>query len=132
MADDRTERATPKKREDARKRGQVAKSTDLNGALVLLAGLLAVSLLAPRTVGVAEDALRSGFANVAHPQQLMSAAGLGELFAATMRTFLLGVGPVAAVCLVAGVLANVAQSGIRPATQAPKPDPRRLNPVAGA
>jgi flagellar biosynthetic protein FlhB len=131
MADDRTERATPKKRADARKRGQVAKSTDLNGAVVLIAGLLAVSLLAPHTVGVAEDALRDGFANVAHPQALMSAAGLGELFTATMRSFLLGVAPIASVCLLAGVLANVAQSGLKPATHALKPDPRRLNPASG-
>jgi flagellar biosynthetic protein FlhB len=132
MADDKTERATPKKREEARRRGQVAKSTDLNGAIVLIAGLLALSLLAPHTVGVAEDALRSGLANVAHPQELMSAAGLGELFTATMRSFLLGVAPIAAVCLAAGVLANVVQSGIKPATHALKPDPRRLNPLTGA
>jgi flagellar biosynthesis protein FlhB len=132
MADDKTERATPKRREDARKRGQVAKSTDLNGAIVLIAALLAISLLAPHTVGVAEDALRSGLANVAHPRELTSAAGLGALFSATMMSFLLGVGPIAAVCLVAGVLANVAQSGIRPATHALRPDPRRLNPMTGA
>jgi hypothetical protein len=32
MADDKTEKATPKKREEARKKGQVARSPDLNGA----------------------------------------------------------------------------------------------------
>ena len=32
--EDRTEKATPKRRNDARKKGQVAKSTDLNGAVV--------------------------------------------------------------------------------------------------
>ena len=37
-AHDKTEKATPKKREEARKKGQVAKSPDLNGAVVLLAG----------------------------------------------------------------------------------------------
>ena len=30
----RTEKATPKKREDARKKGQVAKSTELNTAVL--------------------------------------------------------------------------------------------------
>ena len=34
---DRTEKATPKKRDDASKKGQVARSMDLNGAVVLLA-----------------------------------------------------------------------------------------------
>jgi len=131
MANDKTEKATPKRREEARKRGQVAKSIDLNGAVVMIAGLLAISLFAPHTVGVAEDALRDGLANVARPQQLMSAAGLGALFSATVKAFVLGVAPVAAVCLVAGVLANVAQSGIKPATHALVPDPKRLNPAAG-
>ena len=40
---DKTEKATPKKREEARKKGQVAKSTDLNGAIVLLVGLFALA-----------------------------------------------------------------------------------------
>jgi flagellar biosynthetic protein FlhB len=132
MATDKTERATPKRREEARKRGQVAKSVDLGGALVLLAGLLAISLLAPHTVATAERALRDGFANVAHPQDLMTATGMKALFAATIRTFALAVAPIAGVCLAAGVLANVAQTGIKPATQALKPDPKRLDPLSGA
>lgn len=131
MAGDKTEKATPKRREEARRRGQVAKSTDLNGAVVLIAGLLAISLLAPHTVAVAEGALRDGLAAAGRPQQLMSAAGLGELFSATVRSFVLGVAPIAGVCLAAGVLANVAQSGIKPATHALKPDPGRLNPLTG-
>ncbi len=131
MAADRTEKATPKRREEARKRGQVAKSTDLNGALVMLACLLALSLLAPRTLSLGESALREGLANAASPQRLMSAAGLRGLFDATARSFALGVGPIAAVCLAAGVLANVAQTRGRPSPQALVPDPKRLNPVSG-
>ncbi len=132
MANDKTERATPKRREEARKRGQVAKSVDLNGAVVMIAGLLALSLLAPHIVAAAEGAMREGLANVARPQQLMSAAGLQELFLSGMRTFLLGVGPVAGVCLIAGVLVNVVQTKGKPSPQAMKPDPKRLNPVSGA
>ena len=131
MANDKTEKATPKRREEARKRGQVAKSTDLNGALVMLAGLLSLSLLAPHTMQTAEDALRQGLANVASPQRLMSAAGLRGLFQATATSFALGVGPIAAVCLATGVLANVAQTRGKPSPQALIPNPRRLNPVSG-
>lgn len=129
---DKTERATPKRREEARRRGQVAKSQDLNGALVLLAGLLALSMLGPHVIGIMESSLRDGLAAIARPQELMTAAGLGQLFSSTLKAILLGVAPVAGVCLVAGVLANVGQSGLKPATQAMKPDPRRLNPINGA
>lgn len=132
MANDKTERATPKRREEARKRGQVAKSMDLNGAVVLIASLLAVSLLAPHTVGAAEDALRTGMANVAHPQQMMSAAGLGQLFTSTLKDLVIGIAPIAGVCLLAGIVANVAQTGGKPSPQAMRPDPKRLNPLTGA
>ena len=39
-AGDKTEKATPKKRQEARKKGQVAKSQDINGAVVMLAVML--------------------------------------------------------------------------------------------
>ncbi|MDD2619650.1 MAG: flagellar biosynthesis protein FlhB [Syntrophomonadaceae bacterium] len=39
---EKTEKATPRRREEARKKGQVFKSTDLNSAVILLAGSLAV------------------------------------------------------------------------------------------
>src|ERR687889_108848 len=44
-AHDKTEKATPKKREDARKKGQVAKSADLNGASVV--GAIVAAALVP-------------------------------------------------------------------------------------
>lgn len=132
MANDRTEKATPRRRDDARKRGQVAKSTDLNGAVVLIAGLLALSFLAPHTVHTAEGALREGLASIAQPQRLMTAAGLRDLFTATVKSFALGVGPIAGVCLVTGVLVNVAQTRGKPSPEALKPNPQRLNPVSGA
>lgn len=128
---DKTEKATPKRREEAHKKGQSAKSQDLNGAVVLMAGLLAISLLAPRTTGVMDAAMRDGLTRAAHPDQLMTAAGLSALFATTAKSLLLGVGPIALVCVLAGVVANLGQSGLKPATQALKPDPKKLNPMSG-
>ena len=48
MAENRTEKATPKRLEEARKKGQVARSADVNGAVVLMAGLLALSAFGPK------------------------------------------------------------------------------------
>ena len=131
-AGDKTEKATPKRRDEARKKGQVAKSQDLNGAVVLMAGLLAMSLLGPHIVGQMDAAMRDGLARAAHPQSLITAAGLSELFAVTGKSVLLGVGPIALVCMLAGVVANLGQAGLKPATQALKPDPKKLNPINGA
>ena len=39
---EKTEPATPRRRKEARERGQTAKSVDLNGAIILLAAFLAL------------------------------------------------------------------------------------------
>jgi flagellar biosynthetic protein FlhB len=129
---DKTEKATPKRRQEARKKGQVAKSQDLNGAVVLLAGLLALSLLAPHVVGTMERSLREGLASISEPRRLVTGAGLGALFSATLKSVVAGVAPIAGVCLLAGIVANLGQVGVKPATHALVPDPKRLNPAAGA
>lgn len=131
MADDRTEKATPKKRDEARRKGQVAKSQDLNGAVVLLASLFAMSLLGPRIAGAMATSMREGLTSISRPQEMLSGAGLGQLFSSMMHTLLLGVGPIAGVCMAAGVVVNLGQVGIKPSTHALIPDPKRLNPVAG-
>ncbi|KAB2860699.1 MAG: EscU/YscU/HrcU family type III secretion system export apparatus switch protein, partial [Exiguobacterium chiriqhucha] len=47
FAGEKTEKATPRKREDSRKKGQVAKSADLTGAFALFAMFLMLSFLGP-------------------------------------------------------------------------------------
>lgn len=47
MSEDRTEQATPKRRENAARRGQIVQSRDLSSALVFLVLALLVSLLGP-------------------------------------------------------------------------------------
>jgi flagellar biosynthesis protein FlhB len=131
-AGERTEKATPKRRDEARRKGQVARSVDLNGAVVLTAGLLGMSLLGSHVVGVMQSSLRDGLAGIAEPQRLMTGAGLSRLFSTTARSVLLGAGPLVAICAAAGIVANVGQVGLKPATKALVPDPKRLDPMAGA
>ncbi len=49
-----------------------------------------------------------------------------------VSTIALGVGPIAALCLGAGLLAGAAQVGFRPHPQALKLDFKRINPLSGA
>ncbi|MBW1888812.1 MAG: EscU/YscU/HrcU family type III secretion system export apparatus switch protein [Deltaproteobacteria bacterium] len=44
--EDKTEKATPKKREESRKKGEVAKSRELPSVAVLLAGIITLLLFA--------------------------------------------------------------------------------------
>ena len=128
---EKTEKATPKKRDDARKKGQVAKSQDLNGALVMLAGLLTLGVAGGAIAGRMQDVLRTALVQTASPD-VVGAAGIGTLMLDALKATGLAVAPVAAACLVAGVLASVLQVGLKPSLKAAAPDPKRINPLQGA
>jgi flagellar biosynthetic protein FlhB len=130
--EDRTEKATPRHRKRAREKGQVARSPDLSGALVLTAGILAVAMTAPRTMSAGGEVFRSILADIAHPGAATTAAGLNGLMHTALQTILVAVAPVAGTCLCVALVSGAAQSGIRPAAQGLKPDFRRLNPASGA
>jgi len=129
-AGDKTEKATPKKRSEARKKGQVAKSHDLNGAVVMFAALFALSATAPHLVAVLQSSLRDAFALIATPD-VVNGSGLGPLVSAQAKAASLAAAPVIFTCVAAAVLINVIQVGGKPHVQALKPDPKRLNPISG-
>lgn len=133
MADaDRTEKATPKHRNEARKKSPPPKSSDLNGAIVLLAGFVAVLALGGTIVSSAAGAMRSAFGAIADPRIVTSGAGLHSLMELILTVMLAAVAPVAAVCVAAGVISNVAQVGWHPSLSQLAPRFSRINPVAGA
>ena len=45
--DERTEPATPRRKQESREKGQVARSQDLSAAVLLLAGMLILRLVGP-------------------------------------------------------------------------------------
>ena len=113
MAENKTEKATPKKRADARKKGQVARSMDINGAAVLLAALLALSATAPKMMEHCRLAMLQVFSLMRTPQ-VVTEEGIGTLFWLVGKHVALAAAPVMFACLVAGVLAGVAQVGLKP------------------
>jgi flagellar biosynthetic protein FlhB len=131
MANDKTEKATPKKRDEARKKGQVARSMDLNGSIVLLAALLALSAFAPMMMRRMTEATRDLLGLISQPETV-GADTMPEIFGIVGSAWLYSIAPIAAVCLVAGLLVSVGQVGFKPSPQALKPDPKKLNPLSGA
>ena len=126
--ENRTEKPTPKRRGEARKRGQVARSADLQGAVVLLVALLALSAFGPALAARLEETLRAFLAATATPDVVRN-GGLGALLGPALASAALAVAPIALACLAAGVAASTAQVGLKPSAQALKPDPRRLDPL---
>jgi flagellar biosynthetic protein FlhB len=130
MAGEKTEKATPKKRGEARKKGQVARSTDLQGAIVLLAGIVALGAAGPGLVQRMGDVMRGAITQISSPD-IVSKKGIGVLMSSAGEAALLAVAPIALACMLAGVLTSVGMVGFKPSTKALKPDPKRLNPVSG-
>src|SRR5947209_7222277 len=130
-AAEKTEKPTAKRRGEARQRGQVAKSQDLNGAAVLMAALFALSAYAPQMVQLIAGQMRQTLALMATPQ-VVTAHGVGEIMMSAGKTIATVVGPIALVCAAVGLVSNVAQVKWKPSLKIVKPDPKRLNPLTGA
>src|SRR4051794_3813743 len=130
MANDKTEKATPKKKDDSRKKGQVAKSADINGAAILLAGLIALSAAGPKAMEQMKLAMAQVIGLMAHPQ-VVDKQGIGTLFMMVGQHVGLAILPIVGTCFVAGLLASAGQVGLKPTPQAIKPDFKKLNPAAG-
>ena len=133
MADEQeTERnypATPRRLEQARERGQVARSRELTTAAVALAGAMALSSLGPALFVRCSDILRSGLtldrgAAFDADRMLHALAGLAE-------TSLWAILPVLAVTIAATIGAPLLLSGWIFSSQAFLPDWNRLNPLRG-
>ena len=130
-ASDKTEKATPKKREESRKKGQVAKSADLNGAVVLLAGLFTLAATGPSIVGHCQDAMHDMLLLGADAPDVVQRASIGAVILSVAKEVGMSVAPVAFACCLAGIVANVAQVRFRITPEAVKPEFKKLNPVSG-
>jgi flagellar biosynthetic protein FlhB len=130
MAENKTEKATPKKRQEARKKGQVARSQDINGAVVMLASVLALSAFGPGMWRRMADATVAILDLIKQPS-VVDRKGIGQLFMEVGGHMLGGFAPILIVCAVAGLMANVLQVGFKPSFQALKPDFKKLNPAHG-
>ncbi|WP_026911696.1 flagellar biosynthesis protein FlhB [Patulibacter minatonensis] len=131
MSDDKTEKATPKRENEAREKGQVARSTDLNGAVVLLVGLSVLAMLGPRMVAEMKTMMTDGFVLAGHPDAMDSQEDVVSLGGELTRWFVALLAPLAFAIALAAVVANLGQVGVKLTPKALKPDMKRLNPIQG-
>jgi flagellar biosynthetic protein FlhB len=130
-AGEKTEEPTEKKRDDARKKGTVARSMDVNGAVVLLVGLGVLTAAGPMMLEQMRGAMHDGLVLIATPD-VVSGEGLAALMSSMGTVVAICVAPVALASTFAGFVASVAQVKWKPSVQSVKPDPKRMNPISGA
>jgi len=130
MADDqdKTEDATPKKIEDARKEGNVPKSQDTAGVITLFIAILALLMLFPYMATKVKDLVRYYFSLVGtHLDKLF----MINIAFTTMKEFLLMVLPLAVAVAIGGVISAISQFGFLFTTKAIEPKFSKLDPIKG-
>jgi flagellar biosynthetic protein FlhB len=126
---EKTEQATPRRLEEAAKRGQVPHSAEVQTLFVMLAGLLAMVFTGREMWSMLVLSVATGLRHL-HDVPLspnrMQGYALGGVW-----LFLKCVGPVVLAVTVAGLLASGVQSRFNTASEALTPNWERLNPVEG-
>ena len=129
-AEERTEKATPKRRNKLRREGSVTKSMEVNSTAVLLATLGALAFDSQRLLTACEQIVHDGLARAGAPG-LVTGGGLGTLMMGSLSSFAWAVAPVVCAAAAAGVIASVAQVGMHFSSKALKPSFRKLNLFTG-
>ncbi|MBK1727084.1 flagellar biosynthesis protein FlhB [Halorhodospira neutriphila] len=126
---EKTEDPTPKRREDARKRGEIPRSSELTTMLMLLVGALMMLALGGWMGSRLTDLLEWAF-TIERAQLFDPTIAVQQLHEAMGRGLLL-VAPFITVMLFAAVLAPVALGGWSFSFQPMAPNPEKLSPIKG-
>jgi len=129
MAGEKTEAPTPRRRQEARKKGQVAKSMEINTALALLASFWVMSSTGTRSVGLYTELVRRTFSNLSAQDFTLEAIRSGGM--AVGASMLQMMAPLVMTVVLVGVVSNVGQVGFLLSGEALKPDLNRINPLNG-
>ncbi|WLR52352.1 flagellar biosynthesis protein FlhB [Bacillus tianshenii] len=126
---EKTEKATPKKRQDARKKGQVAKSQDVGTALILFFVFLLFWFSGDMISGRMYSILNHAFLEYVYWD--VTEQNVHRMFVEYSVQAALLVAPIMLIAMVAGVVANYMQVGFLFTTEVLKMDLKKINPISG-
>jgi flagellar biosynthetic protein FlhB len=127
---EQTEKPTPKRRLEARNRGQVPRSTELAGSVIFFAAVFIINGLFPRALGAVEGSLQSAFQHIGmHDEPTVRSAWL--LFVIAAAPYAVPIALLFGAAFVIGIVANVAQFGFLFSLKTIAPSFGKLNPLTG-
>ena len=132
MAEDdqeRSEQATPKKREESRSKGRVAKSREINSAALILGLALGLSMLGPMMIHRLRLSMTTGWDSFwIEP---MTETVFKEIILRSIWQGLLIMGPLVLMFGVLAILSSLGQHGLVWSIHPITPDFSRVNPLKG-
>ncbi len=127
--DNKTEQATPKRTQDARKKGQVAKSREVPSALIMIACLTYFYFGTGEIVGRLMDMMKGSLADL-HRSEL-DADSIQLLVMTLLLKTMAIVLPLLLTLMAAGVVANVMQVGLLFSAEPLQPKLSKISPFSG-
>jgi flagellar biosynthesis protein FlhB len=126
---EKTEQATPKHLEEALKKGQFARSPEVQTLFVLMAGFLALKFTGPE---LWNRLVTAQVSILGHLHEFTLTTDAMQRYAIdSALTFAACAGPIVVAVLLGGLLAGGIQSRFQTASEALSTDWERVNPVAG-
>lgn len=129
--DEKTEQPTPKRRREAREKGQVFKSAEINMVLVLLIAFIVIKSIFPNLIQALMTYETQIYSSMASADSIYTANGLTNLFVNTALQMAKMLWPLIACVFVVGIVANIAQTGFIFSGKPLAIDLGKLNPIAG-
>ncbi len=128
---DKTEKATPRRRQQAAEKGQIPRSAELNSVLVLLAAFMAVKIFIPDMIQEWTAFTQNIFKMFTANNFDLNYRTFQNMFIMTVISVTKILAPVVGGAMVAGILASVAQVGFRFNMSLIKFDLNNVNPING-
>lgn len=125
--DDKTEAPTAKRKQDARKKGTIAKSQDLSAWLTMLAATYAI----PATIHAATSVVVNGLQSVRKISDQSDPSEALHLLTDGLQGAIFAVMPVLLAAMTVGIVSHFAQAGLVVSFHPLKPDFKRVNPIEG-
>ncbi|NLL69636.1 MAG: flagellar biosynthesis protein FlhB [Epulopiscium sp.] len=128
---EKTEKATPRKREKAREEGQIAKSTEVNTAFLLVSMFLGIKIFSPYVYDQLLQLFRYTYQMFSMREDFYQEDYMGRWGAYLFQKTVFILGPFLIIALLAGITANFLQVGWHPTWKPLQPKWNRLSPLQG-
>ena len=126
---ERTEKATPKKRQEAREKGNVPRSNEVNSAAILLISTLAFVVFGKHMFNGILVMMKNIYTGCSTIE--VTTTNLPQISENIGLNFAFLIGPFMLSLMIAGVAANVIQSGITFSVKSIQPKFEKINPFSG-
>ncbi|MGE5371343.1 MAG: flagellar biosynthesis protein FlhB [Solirubrobacterales bacterium] len=130
FAGEKTEQATPRKREQARQKGQIFKSMDLSSAVILLAAFAGLNMMFPTMLGAMSEFTQKYYGMIGQNTPLTVSVVNAIALDSVLLIVRVGL-PVVGVAALAAFLVNLAQVGFIFSEEALSFNLERLDPIEG-